>query len=453
MPLIRIIVGCLFLAEAAWAQQPTTPNAPPATPSPAKTPTDYEQAPAESSPSAEVIPVEEFDMNVLSEATLSELEAIAMANHPAINRAVAEVAAARGRALQAGLYPNPVSMGGATQVGGSDTFWIGGFSQEFVVARKLYLQRQAELQGVRKMEFALTQIQFEVLRNVRFNFYRALALQRRQEALNELVAISSRSYESGVRLKKGGEGTLTDELQLKIQYRRAIATLKSTTAQLAAAKNSLAAVTGRTELRIGDIEGSLTDPLPDMEYPLVQAGVLVQNSQIGLARAEIQRRRYMLRRAIVEPIPNPNVQAAYQYYASTPHNQPMFIASLPIPIFNRNQGGVREARANVSSATANLRNTEVTLSNLAADAIGRLDGATELVVEYEKEILPAARQTVQLAQAAYQGGQFSLLQLLQAQRDLVDANLGYIDAQAQRWEAAVDIAQLLQLDSFPPTAP
>jgi cobalt-zinc-cadmium efflux system outer membrane protein len=389
----------------------------------------------------------------LPNASLYDVESLALANHPSIQSAIAAISAAQGNALQVGLYPNPNFIGGATQWGGSDTFWLGSFSQEFVVANKLRLQRSAALQEVRQAEYNLTQTRFEVLTTVRAVFYRTLALQRRVDALTELVEIAKKSFESGERLKRGGEGTLTDELQLKIQYRRAAAVLKSNEQQLAASKNSLAAVTGLPELKIGKIQGALESPIPEMDYTLVRAGVLAQNAQIGKAQAEIIKRRFLLRRAIVEPWPNVTIQSGYQYYTSFPHNQPMLLASLPIPVWNRNQGGIRQARANVSGAAASLRVTETSLSNLTADALGRLHSSTELVKEFEKEIVPAATQTVQLAQAAYQGGQFSLLQLLQAQRDLVDANLGYIDAQQGRWEAVVDIAQLLQLDNFPPTAP
>jgi cobalt-zinc-cadmium efflux system outer membrane protein len=401
-------------------------------------------------------PVEVLGDN-LSASTLSQFEQVALDNHPAIQSARQAVASARGRALQAGLYPNPFLQGGAIQWGGQETFWAATVSQEIVTARKLYLQRQAECQAVRQAEQELNRIRFEVLRNIRAGFYVTLALQIRVDALTQLLGISKKSYESGQRLKLGGEGTLTDELQLKIQYRRSVAGLASASAQLAAAKNSLAALTGVPDLNIDRIEGSLTEALPDLEYPLVRAGVLAENAEARKASIEINRRRFLLRRSIVQPIPNPIVQAGYQYYVGGVgngsdgiQNLPTVMVGFPVPVFNRNQGAIREARAELSRASFELRNTQVDLSNRAADALGRLNASSELVKEFENEILPSAKQTVELAQAAYQGGQFSLLQLLQAQRDLVDAYLGSIEAQSQRWLAAVDIAQLLQLEAFPP---
>jgi outer membrane protein, heavy metal efflux system len=405
----------------------------------------------------ETAPVEVVDGNA-SASSLSEFEAVAIENHPGIQAARQAVASARGRAIQAGLYPNPYFQGGAIQWGGQETFWGASFAQEIVVARKLYLQRQAEYQAVRQAEQDLSRVRYQVLRDVRAGFYVTLALQIRVDALSQLVKIAQKSFESGQRLKMGGEGTLTDELQLKIQFRRAMAGLAAADAQFKAGKNSLAALTGVPDLQIDRLEGSLSDSLPDMEYPLVRAGMLADNANIRRAAIEINRRRYILRRAVVQPIPNPSIQAGYQYYvggygngsAFGTQNLPLLMVTFPVPVFDRNQGAIREARAEVSRASLLLRDTQNDLSTRAADAIGRLNASSELVKEYEKEILPAAKQTVELAQAAYQGGQFSLLQLLQAQRDLVDAYLGSIDAQSQRWVAAVDIAQLLQVDTFPP---
>ena len=457
MRLMGVAYCGLALAGPALAQPSLIPGTGmprsqmPAVPTDSVIPQEVSPLPTATLPEPNGESLSDDSYRELAIARLGDLESLALANHPSIQTAIAALAAAQGNAIQVGLYPNPNMIAGATQWGGSDTFWIGSVSQEFVVANKLRLQRQAALQEVRQADFNLTQTRFEVLSTVRDVFYRTLALQRRVEALTQLVDIAGKSYESGERLKRGGEGTLTDELQLKIQFRRAAAILASNNAQLSAAKNSLAAVTGLPEMKIGKVDGILETALPDMDYALVRAGVLAQNAQVGKAQAEIIRRRFLLRRAIVDPWPNPTIQSGYQYYTSFPHNQPILLASVPIPVWNRNQGGIRQARANVSGAAANLRVTENSLSNLTADALGRLGSATELVKEFEKEIVPAATQTVQLAQAAYQGGQFSLLQLLQAQRDLVDANLGYIDAQQQRWQAAVDIAQLLQLENFPPT--
>lgn len=78
--------------------------------------------------------------------------------------------------------------------------------------------------------------------------------------------------------------------------------------------------------------------------------------------------------------------------------------------------------------------------------------AQRLVEWYEQYILPKARETVQLTQQLYARGEVTLLSLLQAQRILTETELAFVEAQADRWNGAVAIADLLQLEQFPPLA-
>jgi cobalt-zinc-cadmium efflux system outer membrane protein len=71
---------------------------------------------------------------------------------------------------------------------------------------------------------------------------------------------------------------------------------------------------------------------------------------------------------------------------------------------------------------------------------------------YEQYILPKARETVQLTQTLYARGEVTFLSLLQAQRILTETELAFVEAQADRWNGAVTIASLLQLEQFPPEA-
>jgi outer membrane protein TolC len=72
-----------------------------------------------------------------------------------------------------------------------------------------------------------------------------------------------------------------------------------------------------------------------------------------------------------------------------------------------------------------------------------------LVAKYQQGILPRARETVDLTQRLYEAQQIDFLRLLSAQRTLSDVNIGYIDAQAARWDAAAELANLLQMEHFP----
>jgi cobalt-zinc-cadmium efflux system outer membrane protein len=126
-----------------------------------------------------------------------------------------------------------------------------------------------------------------------------------------------------------------------------------------------------------------------------------------------------------------------------------------VPLFDRNQGNIRAARAEIASARADLRMTELDLATQAAQTVASYRTAQRMVEWYEEFILPKARETVQLTQQLYAQGEVTFLSLLQAQRILTETELAYVEAQADRWTGAVTIADLLQLERFPmgPDAP
>jgi cobalt-zinc-cadmium efflux system outer membrane protein len=125
---------------------------------------------------------------------------------------------------------------------------------------------------------------------------------------------------------------------------------------------------------------------------------------------------------------------------------------MAVPLFDRNQGNIRSARADIASSRADLRTIEIDLATQTAQAIATYRTAQRLVEWYEQYILPKARETVQLTQTLYARGEVTFLSLLQAQRILTETELAFVEAQADRWTGAVTIADLLQLEQFPPEA-
>jgi cobalt-zinc-cadmium efflux system outer membrane protein len=120
-----------------------------------------------------------------------------------------------------------------------------------------------------------------------------------------------------------------------------------------------------------------------------------------------------------------------------------------MPIWDRNQGNIRAAGANVRQAVAQLTTVQNDLLRQLAEALGRYRIAQATVETYQKGILPDAQRTYDLVQRGLEGGQFDLLRILQSQRSVIEANLDYIAALQDRLAAGATIAGLLQLYQFP----
>ncbi len=408
--------------------------------------------PALESPPADRVPVVVPDaVHGPSPRTLVEFVALAERSHPRLVGARAAVEAARGKAVQARLYPNPTFAMGSPQAAGAYSQWNGFATQDVVTAGKLRLAQQAALREVQKAEYDLIRARFDVLRDVRQGFYALLVSQRRVEIYKQLLDIAKRSYEIGSQLAETGEGTKADVLFWSIERDRADVRLLNSAVFIETGRRQLAAAIGLPRADVGPLEADLFQPLPNFDLKRMQEAVAQRNAQPRAAEADVSRAQWSLERAVVQPIPNVNLLGGYQRQIDyPPQDQGLVQVMVQVPLFDRNQGNIRTARADIASSRAALRTIELDLANQSAQAVATYRTSQRLVEWYEQFILPKARETVQLTQRLYAQGEVTFLSLLQAQRTLTETELAYVEAQADRWAGAVTIADLLQLESFPP---
>ena len=384
--------------------------------------------------------------------TLEQFVALAEESHPKLRAARAAVEAARGKAVQARLYPNPLAYAGSPQIAGPESQWNYYFSQDVVTAGKLRLAQQAMLREVQAAEYDLIRARFDVLRDVRQKFYALLVSQRRVEIYKLLLDIAKRSYDIGNELAKAGEGTKADVLFWSIERDRAEVRLLNASVFIETGRRELAASIALPRADVGRIEGDLFRKMPLFDLKNLQDEVVRANAKPRAAEADISRAQWALERAVVQPVPNVNLMGGYQRQVGPAQQQGLAQVTVAVPLFDRNQGNIRSARADIATTRANLRMIELDLATQTAQAIANYRTAQRLVDWYEQYILPKARETVQLTQQLYARGEVTFLSLLQAQRILTETELAFVEAQADRWNGAVAIADLLQLENFPPTA-
>jgi cobalt-zinc-cadmium efflux system outer membrane protein len=388
--------------------------------------------------------------------TLAEFVAYAERNHPRLRGAMAAIEAARGKAVQARLYPNPFLASGSPQISGADSQWNGFVVQDIVTAGKLQLSQQAALRDVQRAEYDYVRARFEVLTGVRDTFYRLLVAQRRIAIYKLLSDITTRSYDIGRQLAAAGEGTKADVLFWSIERDRAAVRLLNGGVFVEAGRRELAAAVGLPRADVGMIEADMAAKLPDFDLKALQMAVIQRNARPQAALAGVRGAQWSLERAVVEPIPDINLIGGYQRQVDfPPDDQGLMQVMVEVPIFDRNQGNIRAARADIAQARADLQSIELDLAAETAEQLASYRTAQRLVGWYEQDILPKARETVALTQTLYGRGEVTFLSLLQAQRILTETELVYVDTQETRWRAAVQLADLLQLEVFPPvpTAP
>ncbi|MDX1970826.1 MAG: TolC family protein [Planctomycetaceae bacterium] len=384
-----------------------------------------------------------------SALSLEALVAIAESSSPNLGQAAAEVEMARGRARQAGLYPNPIASGGAMQLGGRDSQYYGQLSQEIVTRRKLQLDQAAVCREVFQAESRYIRVRFELLTAVRIGYFNVLVGQKRVDVLGQLVEIARKSESAAERLQAAGEGTRSDTILLQLELEKAEVALENAEAILSAARRQLAAEMGSRDLQIGRVEGDVLTSLETFAAQVLVDGYVPYNADVTVAELEVDRNRLLLQRARVQPYPNVTINAGYMREYRGLDNIALLNVEVPLPVWNKNQGNIYAAQAGVSRAAQNVAQVQNTIAQQVADAQGRYRAADQNCQRYEKRIVPLAREGVQLIQQGFQQGQFDFLRLLQAQRALVEAQLGYLNALETRWLTAAELGSLAQVEAFP----
>lgn len=384
--------------------------------------------------------------------SLDDCVRLALTNSPRLTQARAAIDQAYGAMVQAGLYPNPRIDNGNPQfiLGGLNSVYNVGLTQPMVTAGKLRLSRRAEAEAMRQAELQYIRAQYDLLTDVRQQFFAILAAQDRIAILTQLVTILYQSEKTSADLLQAGRVSETDLLLTRVERQRSQANLLSNQQRIAGDRAQLAAAMGVPALPIDRVLGDLRLPIPALEQQHLGSVALAQNANVRSAEIDINRNRILLDRARAEPVPNIIWQGGYQRTLSPESpNQATIGIYADVPIWDRNQGRIRTAGANILGAQAELGNVRNEVLGAVADAQSRYRAAQQVVVNYEQGILPDARRGVELIQAGYERGLFDILRVLQAQRALVEANLDYISAQLDRLDAAAELAGLLQLETFP----
>lgn len=433
---LAIVLCAACAAPAAWVIAAETPSS-----IPPDQPVRFARIPCEPLP---LPPVDSAaDSGVV--LTLAEAEAIAIANHPAMLEAEGLVRAARGQWLQAGLRPNPRIGYSGEEIGDEGRAGMQGgyFSQEFVTARKLGLNRAVAQREIAAAEQRFERTRNQVITSVRMYYYEALAAERAVALADILQQVATQALQaSDIRLK-ALEGTQAAVLQSQVQSDSTQLLLIDATNRRDAARRRLASLLGTGESSAAGLQDTLGNELPVFDWEAIRTRLLSENPDLAELRFNVDRARWAVERASVERIPNVTVQSGAQYDYHSQFAMANLQISLPVPIFDRNQGGVASAYGQLTAAQSALDARELALTQQLATAMADYNTAVRSVDKYSQSILPAARQSLDLVSTAYEQGELEYLDILNIQRIYTERNLDYLRNLEAAWKKWAEIDGLL----------
>jgi len=120
--------------------------------------------------------------------------------------------------------------------------------------------------------------------------------------------------------------------------------------------------------------------------------------------------------------------------------------SIPLPLFDRNQAGIREARARKRSAESRLEFARMSVVREVEGDYARLAAADKALDLYAAGILPQLEENLKLVQEAYQLGEVGILAVIEEQKKYIEVNDGYLAALADRQTALARLEASVGVD-------
>ena len=378
----------------------------------------------------EPLPAPQDDQPSASQLTLADVEGLALQNNPTLSQAAARMAAARGRQVQAGLYPNPVVGYHGTEIGNQGTAGQqGGFvSQRIVTAGKQQLDQAAAGREVQATHFQFHAQEQRVLTDIRVRFYEVLAAQRRLALTSDLADIGDNLVTATEKLQGERLRTENDLLQAQVRAEEAHILLDNARNELDEAWRRLVVVVGLPGLAPSTLHGELEPNASDLSWDDSYSRVLAANPELQAARSRAAKARILIQRAKKEPVPNVDVFVSVRHIYPTDSDVANVQLGVPVPVFDRNQGNIRAAEAEWIAACREVKRIELDLQDRLAVGYRRYKNAGQQARRYREQIVPKAERSLSLVTNGYKQGQVEYLTLLTAQQTYVQVTLAYVDA-------------------------
>lgn len=381
--------------------------------------------------------------------TLRQALALALAHNPELAAFSWDVRIGEARTLQAGLRPNPKV---GVQV--ENVLGTGDFSAVREAETTLQLSQLIELGGKRvarvkaaSLDRDLAGWNYETARIAIFTktakaFVEVLSLQQRLKLAKETVNLSEKVVKA---VNKRVEAARTFAVEgTKAQVALASMQIEHDQTQKAlnAARQRLTANWGNTQPHFKTVEGNLEQltEVPGQDQLLER---LHKNPDLDRWTTEILQREATLDLEMSKRVPDITVGGGYRRLNGQDDNAFVAGVSIPLPLYNKNQGNIQEAKFRLAQAQNEQRAAELRVTTALGQAWQRLSAAQAKVTALKEKVLPSAQLTFETTSQYYSEGRLSYLEVLDAQRTLFTARAQYFRTLNDYHQGVLAVEQLI----------
>lgn len=377
----------------------------------------------------------------LRSATPAELVAVALSANPEVRKAQAAHDAAEGRAVQAGLWPNPrlaleardvprhpmaIDRGGRWAV----------VTQPLALGGRIGAARDAAGAERDAASFDVESVRRRAAADVR-RACADVAASQSAVGLRAESASGARDLLEGARRRAASGAAAPVEVEaLAIESERAQVELRREERALAASLAELRALLGGAAPRLARVEW------PHDDDPYRAFGADEDPCALRAAAARTDAAGARVREAKSARVPDVEVSLAYGRIGAADAEQVEAGIAFSLPVFDRNQGRILAASAEVRSAAAEEDRVRAEFLARRERALAELAASTLDAASHRDRILPAAERLAAQMASAFEQGARTATDVVLARRFLAEAQLGLVEAERRIRRAHAELIEV-----------
>lgn len=367
---------------------------------------------------------------------LEDLERMAIERNPTLAQAESSIAVSRGRRRQAGLFPNPIAGYSGENFGFramnqtsshslfvEQTIPLGG---KLGKAKRIFAREADQAQSLAEVQHA------RVINSVRLLYYEALGAQRLVDLRIELGNLAREAVDITRELYNVGQADHPDQLEIEIEAERMEIDLLRAKNDREEVWRSLGAMVSNPNLHPVRLTGNLEEEVMPLNQDELLDNLIANSPEIKAAQANVERARAVLVRARAEKIPDLFLRGGVGYsneILETDLRKTGAVgrieAGVTVPIFNRNQGGIAAAEAELAIAEREQQRLQLMLRSRFASAFREYRNAQQATEKYRTQVIPRARIGYEMYLSNFRQMAAAYPQVLIAQRTLFQVEVEY----------------------------
>nr|WP_315255422.1 TolC family protein [uncultured Duganella sp.] len=374
--------------------------------------------------------------------TLPAALALADSAHPELAAARHDLLAEDGTVQQAGLLPNPSLSMERVDTRRDTRETTIQLSQPLELGGKRAARMQAAQRGREGVAALLAQRRAEVRAETAAAWFAVLAAQEQLRLAQQASELALRAATATGRRVVAGKVSPVEETRAQVAASTVKLDLIKAHSTLVTARAKLAALWSNPAPRFEKVAGEI-GTLPELPSLEAQRALLAQAPTMQVARAELEHRQALARVELSRRTPDVALNIGSKRSEELGRTQAVFGISVPLPLFDRNQGAVLATARQVDKARDGLA---AAASRLEVDLVAAREeyaAARAQAMALQSEILPGAQSAYEAASTGFEYGKFGFLDVLDAQRTLLQAQAHYLTTLADAHRAQAAISRIL----------